>query len=186
MSLLLTCLLLLAPPASQPAAPKADERMIDDARLRFHFAVPKAWKQIEQQATAVIYVFQLPATGESRRVMPTLIITARDAKDQTLQAEVDGRRTAIQSRNADAKFTEDAAATVAGHDGWTFVYTTTVKQTVTSNGNSREERVAIKVRDQVVIIDGRAIEFVLTSDEKGLTIRSRLIDRVISTLVVDP
>lgn len=189
MSLLFALLVLAAPtsqPASQPAAPLPSERVVDDAKLRFHFAVPKQWKQVEQKVDAVVYVFQLPATGDSRRYMPSLIITARDLKDRDLAAEVDGRRKAIQAHNPDAKFTEDAAAQPGGHDGWTFAYDTKLKQTVTSNGNSHEEQIAVKVRDQIIAIDGRAIEFVLSSDEKGLPIRMKLIERVQRTLKVDP
>jgi hypothetical protein len=185
MSLLLTCVLLLAP-ASQPATPVASERVVKDAGLRFQFAVPKAWKEVQQQPGAVIYVFQLPATGEARKSNPSLIITARDAKDQTLAAEVDGRRDAIKQRNAGAKFATDEAATIAGHDGWTFIYDTTLTATVTSNGKSHQELIPVKVRDQLTIIDGRAFEIVLSSDDKGLLIRSKLVDRVTNTLVVEP
>lgn len=187
MSLLLAAVLMVAP-ATQPAAPApplASERVIDDAKFNVHFAVPKTWKEIEQKSEGV-YVFQLPATGDSRRYMPSLIITARDAKDRTLAQEVDGRREVIRSRNPEAKFAEDSATTIAGHDGWTFLYDTKVKQTVSSHGSSHEEQIAVKVRDQLVVIDGRAIEFVLMSDEKGLAIRSKFIDRVESTLSVGP
>ena len=184
MSLLLSILLLLAP-TTTPSAPLPTERIIQNATLRFQFAVPKPWKEVQQQS-ADVYVFQLPATGDARRYNPSLIVTARDAKDRALADEVDGRRDAIQKRNPDANFIEDAAATLAGHDGWMFLYDTKVNQTVTTNGNARQEQITVKVRDQLTIVDGRAIEFVLMSDDKGLAIRSRLIDRVTSTLSVDP
>jgi hypothetical protein len=187
MTFLLALALLLAPasqPTTQPAAPLPSERVVENAKLRLHFAVPKPWKEVQQQS-AEVYVFQLPATGDARRYNPSLIITARETKN-ALPAEVDGRREAIQQRNPEAKFVQDAAATLAGHDGWTFLYDTKVNQTVTSNGKSHQEQIVVKVRDQLTIIDGRAIEFVLMSDDKGLVIRSRLIDRVTSTLVVDP
>lgn len=182
--------LLAAPaasqPASGPAAPKADERVVRNENLRFQFAVPKLWKSVPQQANAAIYVFQVPATGESRRIAPSLIITARDAAEMTLEDEVKGRREAILQRNAGITFDEDAATVVAGHAGWTFAYATKLNQTVTSGNEKHVEQVAIKVIDRLAIIDGRAFEFVLTTDDKGMVIRRRLFDRVISTLAVDP
>lgn len=173
-------------PTTQSSAPRADERVVTDATLRFHFAVPKTFKDVPQKATG-IYVFQMPATGESRRIAPSMIVTAKDAGGTTLDEEVKGRREAIQQHNAGVTFDTDAATTVAGHDGWEFSYATKLNQTVTEQpgGAKHIEQVAIRVLDRVAFIDGRSIEFVITTDDKGTVIRKRMLDRALATLVVE-
>lgn len=174
--------LLAAAPASQPAKPKPDEQVITDAERGFTFAVPKNWRRVEQPGDTHTYVFQMPAVGESRKSVPTWILLIEPGKPGDDVAAVRERvRERIMTRNAKTKLEVDKALTIAGQDAWEFVYPTTVKVTITEKTGKRVEDVPIKVRDQVFFRDGNAYEFVLTSDEKGYAIRTKMADRILAT-----
>ncbi len=186
--LLVFCVWAVADPATQPAKPRADERQVKDEQFGYTFNVPKIWKEAPQPGKRSIHIFQIPAPDAYAKALSSWIVLVEDKPENSdLQKVADHMRETILKQNKDAKIVSEGAATIIGHEGYEFVYTTKLKVNITNKVGKEQkqetEYVPAKVRCSLFFAGEALYQFVLTSDEKGFDARAKQAQRVVDTFV---